>query len=740
MKTLIFLLLISISALAQQKSIYGYVVDSSNVELLADVMIKTNNKQGVYTNQYGYFFLDLDSSASSITFSYVGYKSKHVYLSDVKDKNNKLIISLSPAILSASNILVEGNSIPEKKIGRDVIPISDIKQMPSIGGETDPIKAIHIFPGVLKSNEGGTSFHVRGGDFDQNLILLDGIHVYNINHFFGFLSVFNVDALKQMEFIRSGFKPIYGGKLSSVLNLSLKEGNQNQFAYSGGISLLSSRLLIEGPLDENSSMMFSIRRTYLDPLINMINDNLPVESDKLAEYSFWDVNAKVKIGLSELSTLYLSTYFGNDDLDWSQTGDPNEQDLRFKMDWGNKTYLLRWNYLWSRRLFSNVSLGYTTYSAKLDLDADYFSGTQRQPDISDYVLNFNMDYYFSENVFINYGYQLKNHQIGIAPTETKFYFNENALFANLEYQINDLLVNTGLRNTILSGMEYNRINPRFSIDYQLNPSWQLNLSYDQMSQPIHKLSFNNILNPGDLYYPSSSKINPQESRQYSMGINWQQKKNKYSLNFSTSLFYKCMDNLTTFIYNIENVDKRSLEENLTVGKGTAKGVELDLNFKDTDLQLMVNYSYLNSWRTYPDKNKGERFQPNFDRTHYLNFFAMHPVTQSFSVSATYNVSSGQIINYAVQKYNIYGILPDMGDQNTFFDYGQLNRIRTNVIMRLDLSINYKYTEHWEFFLSVYNALGNEYPIFYEYENFTSEPKYSGTSLGFLPTFGFNFSY
>lgn len=733
-----YLLIFSFISFAhsQHSSLRGYVTDSLNSEHISDVVIQINkNILGGYSNSYGYFFVESDTPIVSLLFRRIGYKWKTVNVANI-NKDTLLKIALNPEIDELDSVVIEGKYYSDLKSGRNIISIADIKQMPVVGGEADLVKSIQLFPSVLTSTEGGTSFHVRGGDFDQNLILLDGIPVYNINHFFGLLSAFNIDALKDIKFIRSGFEPKYGGKLSSVLVLTMKEGNQNKFEYMGGISLISSRVLIEGPVLSNTTMMFSARRTYLDPVINYINNKLPPQSDKLPEYYYYDINAKIKTELSDVSKLYLSSYLGKDKFSLSDvTSSTNNQT---NMIWGNQTHLMRWNYVWSERLFSNISIGYTHFGADIDVNIMKFATQQRKPDITDYIGNINIDYYFSNNFFVNVGYQSTQHYIGISKREQNLVFGEQNIFADVETSMDEFQINAGARFVLLPSINYYTFNPRLNINYQLSEALKLNASIDYMTQPIHLLSFNNILNPGDLFLPSSKILKPQESLQYSAGIAYLLDLEEYTISTSVNAYFKTMKNSFTLIYNNSNITMESITDNISIGSGTAQGVELEMDFQMKKFKILANYSYLNSWRTNSQKNRGEKFHPIFDRTHYLNMFAQYPLSQSLFFAVTFKIASGMIINYAVQKYELNGYGGIRG--GTYFDYGQLNEIKADANMKLDVSMTYKLSDHWEFFVSIYNVLGNAYPLFYRYDDFGNNKNYTATSIKMLPTFGFNFKY
>ena len=720
---------------SQQSSLRGYVTDSLNSEHISDVVIQINkNILGGYSNSYGYFFVENDTPIVSLLFRRIGYKWKTVNVANI-NKDTLLKIALSPEIDELDSVVIEGEYNSDVKSGRNIIPIADIKQMPVVGGEADLVKSIQLFPSVLSSTEGGTSFHVRGGDFDQNLVLLDGIPVYNINHFFGFLSVFNIDALRDIKFIRSGFEPKYGGKLSSVLDLTMKEGNRNKFEYMGGISLLSSRLLIEGPVLSNTTIMFSARRTYLDPVINYINNKLPPQSNKLPDYYFYDINAKITTELSDASKLYLSSYLGKDEFSTSATSSTGNQ---ANLIWGNQTHLMRWNYVWSERLFSNISIGYTHFGADIDVNLIKFAAQQRKPDIADYISNINIDYYFSNNFFVNVGYQSTQHHIGISAREHTLTFEEHNLFVDVETSMDKFQINSGVRFVVLPSINYYTFDPRLNMNYQLSEPLKLNASIDYMTQPIHLLSFNNILNPGDLFLSSSKILKPQESVQYSAGIAYLADTETYSFSTSVNAYSKTMKNIFTLVNNNSDITMESITDNITIGNGIAQGVELEMDLQMKKFKILANYSYLNSWRTYPQKNRGEKFHPIFDRTHYLNMFAQYPLSQSLFFAVTFKIASGMIINYAVQKYELNGYGGVRG--GTYFDYGQLNEIRADANMRLDVSMTYKLSEHWEFFVSIYNILGNDYPLFYRYDDFGNNKNYTSTSIKMLPTFGFNFKY
>jgi len=539
---LFFVGIFNIAFSQDQITISGYLSDDTNGEALlyGNIFIQ-GTTIGVTSNEYGYYALDIPKGEDiAVEFSYLGFQAiaKKVNL----QKDTKMNIGLRPdgAVLAEVEVVASKISNAQEQVQSTVmssidIPIEQIKTIPTIGGELDIIKVVQLLPGVTKGGEGSTGLFVRGGDADQNLVLLDEATVYNISHLFGFFSVFNADAIKDLTLVKGAFPAYYGGRLSSVLDIRMKEGNKKEFHGAGGIGLLSSRISLEGPiLKDKASFLISGRRTYIDQVFKSAGSLLP--------YFFYDLNAKLNYTISDNDRLFFSAYFGDDvlsfdgnDLDGEPVEGEEEEDfgLDFGFNIGNFTQTLRWNHIYNPKLFSNLSLIHTSFN--YDIGGQILDNSILiKSEIRDIGLKMDFTQFESDTKKYRFGGQIINHRFrpNILSTEgliSEFIGDQrgdvrNALelgiYGNAEYKFGDRIkANGGLRisSAIVKNKVYAGLEPRLAATYLINDKQSFKASYSRMNQYMHLVSSATVALPTDLWYPVSENVAPQSSDQIAIG-------------------------------------------------------------------------------------------------------------------------------------------------------------------------------------------------------------------------------
>ena len=520
-KILFAVVLLTVSGYSQTVTIRGYVSDSTSGErLVGATVVLVDKPRGTTTNAFGFFSLpDVADTVFQLKVSYVGYRVRVVAMKSSEASEYPLEIHLAPEPIQIGEVVVEAASQAERlrstTVGLISIAVSQIKSLPSVGGEVDILKAVQLSSGVSVGQEGSNGFYVRGGGFDQNLILLDGVPVYNPNHLFGFFGVFNTDALKSIDLFKAGIPAEYGGRLSSVLSIAMKEGNREKFEARGGVSMLTSRITLEGPLNEdrNSSYMVAARRTYLDPVFSLLGGN------DVNAY-FYDVNAKLNYQLSVEDRLYASVYFGKDNLGFSSG---NGLDVStFLLTWSNQAYNLRWNHLWAPNVFSNLALVYSSYQSHFEAGR-----VQKKPTVEDASAKLNLEWYFSDEHTFRLGTDLTHHYFAATSglltyevtDEAQLSANELHTYVSDDWTIsNDLRITTGLNAGYFSKGDYIELDPRLNLRFLISEEISLKISYTKMHQFIHSLSSGAFATPGDVYYPSTTFLKPQRSEQISLGV------------------------------------------------------------------------------------------------------------------------------------------------------------------------------------------------------------------------------
>lgn len=741
----LFLLFTAFAAFAQEKvTLSGHIRDASNgEELIGAAVFIQELGTGTSTNAYGFYSLSVAPGNYQIVLSYLGFQTKTM---DVTLTASKVLdIELEPEGLIIQEVVVTAKeadrNVKNIEMSVENLSAAQIKRIPQVLGEADLIRSIQLLPGVSTVGEGATGFNVRGGNVDQNLILLDEATVYNSSHLFGLFSVFNVDAVKDAKLYKGGIPAKYGGRLSSVLDVRQRDGNKKNFAASGGLGLISSRLTLEGPIQKDeSSFMIAGRRSYGDLFLKFTEDL----KDNIVY--FYDLNAKANFNISEKDRLYLSGYFGKDVFNF---GDD------FSSDWGNATASLRWNHLFSDKLFSNFTAVYSDYgysfgvpegAQAFDWDANIFN----------YVLKADLSYFFSPKSKLDFGAEGNIYRFhpGLARgVGDESIFNEidiqhnhaleSAVYVSFEHEpIRNLTLQYGLRYSLFQRMgkedvyiyengvpsskeaiidtisydswepikTFTAPEPRFSANYVIDDANSVKFSYNRMQQYIHLVSNTTSATPIDIWTPSGTYIKPATVDQIAFGYFRNFQNNTYEA--SIEGFYKNFQNLLDFKDGAELLLNETLETELLTGDGRAYGLELSVRKNEGILTGWISYTLSRSERKVPGINNNEYYPANYDKTHDLSITGNWKINEKWSLSANFAYATGRPITYPASRYEYDGI--------TVPHYGNRNGARTPDYHRLDAGVNYtpnknpekRWTSSWDF--GVYNlyARRNAYSIFF----------------------------
>ena len=754
----VLLLFLTGTLSAQQKfTISGYVKDSLSAESMIGASVSINNQQHVVSsNAYGFFSITLPAGKYFLSCSFVGYETKRV---DVQlDQNKSLNLLIAPKITINEEVVVnarrrDGN-VKNAQMGKIDLSMARVKSLPVLFGEVDILKIVQLLPGVSNAGEGNTGLYVRGGGPDQNLILLDDAIVYNTGHLFGFFSIFNGDAIKNTSLIKGGMPAQYGGRLSSVLDISMKEGNMNKYEVDGGIGLIASRISVQGPIKKNkASFIVSARRTYIDLLVKPF---IPKSSSYHGSgYYFYDLNAKVNYQFSEKDRLYLSGYFGRDVFDFNNA----KRSFQTNVPWGNATTTLRWNHVFNRKLFANTTLLFNNYHFAFNAAQDNFK-LSLSSGIRDLTAKTDIDYFASPRHKIRFGGLFTYHVFtpnvltGNQDSTTfnpnnsnKKYANETALYVQDDWQVSDhLQINGGLR---WSGFEqigpytvyqhdadgnktdstyygrgkplkkYGGFEPRLTLRYSLNEETSLKTSVTRNIQYIHLVSNSGTTLPTDLWVPSTYVVRPQTGWQYSTGIFKNFSNNTYET--SVELYYKTMQHQIEYKegYTPSLSDP---EESFVFGKGWSYGAEFYLNKARGRFTGWVGYTLSWTWRKFPDLNGGEKYPAKYDRRNDLSLVGSYELNKHWKLSAVFVYASGNATSFPEKFYIIEGTLAQ--------DYSSINKYRLPAYHRLDLAAVYTPTYkpqkkiHGSWVFSIYNVYSRLNPYFIYFDQ-TGSP-YDGT--------------
>lgn len=763
-KIVFYFLLLSSSTLlsAQSKhTVSGTVKEKSSGETLVGVSISVKEKPGVgvTTNEYGFYSLSLPQGKYTLRISYVGFEAKSipVDLNSNVTANIELSggVSLSEVVVTA---VKEDNNLTTTAMGTEVLNIKVTAKVPVLFGEKDLIKTIQLMPGLKSNGEGSSGFSVRGGATDQNLILLDEAPVYNASHLLGVFSTFNSDAIKDATIIKGNSPAQFGGRLSSVLDVKMKEGNNKTFQASGGIGLISSRVTFEGPIQkEKSSFIISGRRTYADLFARMSSDFKDVK------LYFYDLNAKANIAINNKNKLYFSGYFGKDVL---------VANGMFGSDWGNTTGTLRWNSVISSKLFSNTSLIFSNYDFNVGFQGDG-SSVNFNSNIKDMNLKQDLSFYLNSRNTLRFGFNIIHHTI--TPTMAKgediiIEKNsrkglENSVYLSNSFKVSEKLnMDCGLRFSfynILGGDTYNiyqnneliesvnlakgkigktyyNLEPRASLNYRLNNTTSLKIGYARNTQNLHLMSNSTGGSPTDQWIGNSYNIKPEVSDQISIGFSKNFNDNMFELNAET--YYKSMQNQIDYRDGADINTVPDIESELLFGKGRAYGLEILLRKNKGRLTGWIGYTLSKTERKIDGINSSEWYNAKNDRTHDLTLVCIYELTPCWTLSGTFIYSTGNAVTFPTGKYELNGM--------TIYQYDRRNADRMPSTHRLDLSATYevsskgKYQSSWSF--GLYNVYGRKNPYSVTFEENKNNPQQIDavqmSLFQWIPSVTYNFKF
>jgi hypothetical protein len=725
---LLGLLFTSIGLFAQKSTLSGTIRDKNSGEELIGASIQVVEMKGTggVANEYGFYSLTLKSGAYNIKFSYVGYQDLVQKIDLSKDQ--KMDINLAQGVEMQEVVVSarkENENVTRAQMGVEKIEMKDLKTIPMLFGERDVLKTIQLLPGVKSAGEGNAGFYVRGGASDQNLILLDEAPVYNASHLLGFFSTFNSDAIKDATLIKGNSPAQYGGRLASVLDMKMNEGNDKTYHVNGGLGLISSRLSVEGPIQkEKSSFLLAGRRTYADVFLKASPDF------KDNTLYFYDFNAKANYRINEKNRVFLSGYFGRDVLGFGN---------QFGIDWGNRTGTLRWNHIVNQKLFSNTSLIYSDYDYKIKINGGGNSFNLKS-EIKD--LNFKQEFQWFPNTNNSwrFGFNAIHHTIIPSRftsdstdviTEQKKddrFGLENAIYANNTFTINSKLsMDYGLRlsaYSILGGGTYNvyekgiktsnvdlnnqtigktyfNLEPRVSMSYKITENASLKAAYGRNTQHLHLLSNSTSSSPTDQWIANTYNVKPEIADQVSIGYFRNFLDNK--LEFSAETYYKSMQNQVDYKNGADINQAPDVESELLYGEGRAYGLELFLKKRTGKLTGWISYTLSKTERKIEGISGGNWYNAKQDRTHDFSIVGMYQLSSKWSLSGNWVYYTGNAVTFPSGKYQVDGV--------TTFLYTERNGYRMPSYHRLDLGATYekkragRYQSSWNF--SVYNAYARE---------------------------------
>ena len=771
-KLFLFLVLIvsTLTALTQVRhTVSGTITDKASGEVLigATVVLLERPGSGAISNSYGFYSLTAPQGNYTLVISFAGYQPDTIKIKLSRNIEFQAHLSIESAELQGVVVSVRNkySNVASALMGVQNLSIKEMNNVPVLFGEKDILKTLQLLPGIKSAGDGSSGIFIRGGSSDQNLILLDEAVVYNPSHLLGFFSTFNSDAIKDVTVYKGGMPAEYGGRLSSVLDIKMNDGNNQAFVGSGGLGLISSRLNLEGPIvKDNGSFTISARRTYADLFLKLSKDT-NVNRNSLY---FYDLNAKANYRINDKNRVYLSGYFGRDVLSFSNT---------FGIQWGNSTGTARWNHIYSSRLFSNTSLIYSNYNYVININSSN-NNINLVSQIRDFSLKEDFQYYISPSSTLKFGLDIIHHTFspGIIDASLSSSFNslnlpkkydlENAAYISHEWsplkKLNiiygmrfsafsilgpgnfytyDSSGNTSNTATYSSGKivkTYFNPEPRFSASWVLNPNSSVKFSYTRNVQYLHLLSNSTAGNPTDLWIPSSNNVKPGIADQESAGYFRNFEDNKYE--FSSEIYYKGMQNQIDYKNGAQLVANENVESQLLYGKGRAYGWEVFLKKKEGKFTGWLSYTLSRTELQINGINEGNSYPAKQDITHDVSLVGIYKASKKWTLSATWVYNTGNAVTFPNGKY-------EMNGQIVFY-YTQRNGYRMPPYHRLDLAatLETKKRKKWEssWTFSVYNAYdrANAYAIIFQKDSdnpsLTQAVQYSLFKI--VPSVTYNFKF
>ena len=785
----ILFMMIGTNLCAQNKyTISGYISDGGSGEkLIAASVFDTLSLDGTISNTFGFYSITLERGTVFLEVSYIGHNKISREINLIKDIEINFDLEPINELETIEIVAEKQHRIEnETQMSQVEVPIEQIKRIPALLGEVDVLKTLQLLPGVQSGGEGQSGLYVRGGSPDQNLVLLDGVPIYNVSHLLGIFSVFNADAIKNVTLTKGGFPARYGGRLSSVLEINMKDGHMNEFHGQGSIGLISSKLTLEGPIVKNkTSFIVSGRRTYWDlvfgPLISLAARNNNSGSTLKTSLYFYDVNAKINHTFNDKHRLFLSYYSGSDvfGTKFKDTYDGYTDEFNAGINWGNFVSSLRWNYRITNQLFANTTFTFSDYN--MDIGSEYkdnYAGSTSSfaakyiSGIRDLGLKVDLDYIPLPNHFVRFGGGATNHTYSPGAITLKLQeedFNLDTLLGHeddysMEYDLyieDDMKfgafkANIGLHASafVVDDAFYKSIQPRINLNYLLMNDLAVKASFATMNQYLNLLTTESLTLPSDLWVPSTSDIKPQESWQAALGL---AKTVKDQFEVSIEGYYKHMNNVISylpgesFLSGIGEADfgDTKWESKITQGKGESYGAEVFLQKKKGKTTGWIGYTLSWNWRQFENINGGQKFPYRYDRRHDLSVVVSHEFSDRITASATWIYGTGNAVTLPLYKYQ----KPSNGSyyyESYFEGLGDKNAYRMSDYHRLDIGVEFHKKTKWGeqyISLSVYNAYWHNNPYFllrddtYNPLTGTFETHFKEFSiLPIIPSIAYNFKF
>jgi hypothetical protein len=752
-KTFVFiaLLFLPLSSFAQ-RSISGFIYDAQDKEVLIGATVYDSvSQRGGVTNAYGFFLVNVERKNVRLRISYIGYETQWIDVDAQNDAPLEIYLIERVTELETVTITAERQELTEtvQNAQLSVIKIKpkQLKQLPSFAGESDLLKIAQLMPGVTQGNEGSTGIYVRGGTDDQNLVLLDEAVVYNVGHLLGFFSVFNSDAINDVEMITGAFPSKYGGRLSSVMDIRMADGSAERWNVNGGVGLLTSRIMIDGPIiNDKLSMMVAGRRTYVDKVLAVLGATLP--------YYFYDLNAKINYKISSRDRVYLSSYLGSDVF---YANDEAEENVGLGFTIGNVTTTLRWNHIYkSGNLFSNVTAHQTRFKYNLYGSAEQ-NGIEISSAIQDIGAKADWEWYPKSNMKVFWGGGWVHHQFRPNVINTTGEINqllESQAGPRLnmdEYHVHlahdwdiskRVKLSSGLRFAGVFGQENAAgLEPRVSMRYALSKNHSLKAGYSLMRQYMHRVSSSSIVLPTDLWYPVTDRVPPQYAHQLTVGYFGASKKQDYS--WSVELFAKNMYNLIEYREGASLILNDNFERELLNGEGKSRGIELFTRKHTGKIQGWVSYTLSKTDRFFEELNQGKSFPDRFDRRHVFSAVASYELAKNLVFSATWVYMSGTNITAQIGQYVMPN--PSLTGVEIVPIYSERNAVKLSPSHRLDFNLILKGSKgKWgrgEWHFSVYNFYNMASPFQVSIEPNGDAYAYKQSGIfGLIPSIAYNFNF
>jgi len=766
---------------AQNYTVRGKITDAVTGENISGVSVVLPSDQiGTISNRYGFYSIAVNAEGKELLYSFLGYK--RVSVSFQLNSDTTINIALTPIPLEIDEVVISANSdrnVQALEMGIQRLTIKEIKSIPAFAGEADVIRSLQYLPGVATGNEGVNNISIRGGSYDQNLILLDEAVLFNSNHALSFFSTFNPDAISDVDFYKTSFPAKYGGRLSSVIDVSMREGNNQKFHLSGGIGLLASRLSIEGPIKKNkSSFIVSGRYSYAGIIANMmysLNSVIPALKNykKGNEINFYDLNFKYNNILNKNNHLYISGYLGHDHFYFKNFSD------NFSIDWGNISSTIRWNHIFNAKLFSNTTFVFSNYNYEYSLIADARDFLW-SANMQNFQLKSDFDFYVTNNLKLSFGIfsgLLLTLPGKISPASDSSLIRSYSMehrkslelggYFELDRKINDYLaIRAGLRFTSFSEFgtatiytytpdgtdildstrysdweivkTYNNFEPRVLLNFILNSRSSIKISYNKTYQYLHLLTNSSIGLPTDIWLPSGGSLVPKKSNQYSLGYFHNFMNNR--IESSVEIYYKKMTNIIDFRDNTDLFLNEHIESQTLYGYANAYGMEFYLKKKYGKLNGWISYTFSKVTNYIEGVNNNKSFPPVYDKPHNLRLMMFYKLSDSWTLSSSFVYSSGSNLTVPKGKFNYYGA--------SFNYYTERNGYRVPAFHQLNISISkstiskHGWKSEWVFSINNLYNRKNVFSIYVKQDeiSLSKSKSFKLYLYGIFPAITYNFSF